>query len=108
MKTAFNGGGGGGFNGGDSVRRRWRWGLRMGDDEAMVEIDISGGGWRRRTSVFDSSDRQRWALTFDVGDERELWQRWTIETAFNGGGGGDVQWWQQRLTVFDGIGDGLR
>jgi hypothetical protein len=30
-----------------------------------------------------------------------------IETAFNGGGGGGVQWRQQRLTAFDGLGDGL-
>jgi len=31
-----------------------------------------------------------------------------IETAFNGGGGGGVRWRQQRLTVFDGVGNGLR
>ncbi len=35
----------GALNGGSSVRRRWRWGLQIGDDEAMMEIDISGGGW---------------------------------------------------------------
>ena len=53
MKTAFNGNGGGGggaFNGCGSVRRRRRWGLRIGDDEVTMEIDISGGGWRRRTA----------------------------------------------------------
>jgi hypothetical protein len=36
-------------------------------------------------------------------------QRRTIETAFNGGsGGGGIQWQWQHLTVFDGVGDGLR
>ena len=45
MKKAFNGGGGvGAFNGGDSVRRQQGWGLRIGDDEATMENDISGGG----------------------------------------------------------------
>jgi len=29
-------------------------------------------------------------------------------TAFNGGGGGGVRWRQQRLTVLEGVGDGLR
>jgi len=47
-------------------------------------------------------------LAFDGGDGLQLWQQWTIQTAFNGGGGGGVRWWQQRLTKFDGIGDGLR
>ena len=42
---------------------------------------------------------------FDCGDGRQLWQRWTIETAFNGGSGGDVRWHQHRSTVFDGAGD---
>ena len=31
-----------------------------------------------------------------------------IETAFNGGGGSGVRWWQQRSMAFDGIGDGLQ
>ena len=44
---------------------------------------------------------------FDGGDGRQLWQRWAIETAFNGGSGGGVQWWQQHLTAFDGVDDGL-
>jgi len=99
---------GGEFNGGSSVRWRWRWGLRKGDDEATMEIDISGGGWRRRASAFDSSDGQRWALVFDGSNGRQLWQRWTLETAVNGGRGGGVQWRQQRSTAFDGVGDGLR
>ncbi len=91
MKTAFNGGkGGGAFNGGDSVRRQQRWGLRIGNDKATMEIDISGGRWRRRASTFDSDDGRRLVLAFDGGDGRQLWQRWTIETAFNGGGGGGV------------------
>jgi hypothetical protein len=47
---------GGAFNGGGIIRRRRRWGLRIGDDEATMEIDISGGGWRWRVSAFDSGD----------------------------------------------------
>ena len=50
---------GGAFNGGGSVRLRRRWGLRIGNDEATIEIDISGGGWRRWASVFDSGDGRR-------------------------------------------------
>ncbi len=57
-----------------------------------MEIDISGGGWQRRASAFDSGDGQRWALAFDSGDGWQLWQWWTIETAFNGGGGGCVRY----------------
>jgi hypothetical protein len=45
---------------------------------------------------------------FGGGDGRQLWQWWTIERTFNGGGGGGVRWLQQRLTAFDGVGDGLR
>ena len=82
MKTAFNGGGGGASNGGGSIRWRRLWGLRIGDDEATMEIDISGGRWQRRASAFDSGDGQRWSLAFDGGDGWQLWQRWTIETAF--------------------------
>ena len=66
---------GGAFNGGGSVRRQRRWGLRIGKDKVMMEICISGGRWRRRASAFDSSDRQRWALAFDSDDGRQLWQR---------------------------------
>jgi hypothetical protein len=36
------------FNGGSSVGRQRRWGLRIGVGEATMEIDISGGGWRHR------------------------------------------------------------
>ena len=46
-------------------------------------------------------------MSFDGGDGWQLWQWWTIETAFNGGGGGGVRWRQQRLTAFDGVGNGL-
>ncbi len=60
-------------------------------------------------SAFDGGDGRRWALAFDFDgcDGRHLWQRWKIETAFNGGGGGGVRWRQQRSTVFDSIGDGI-
>jgi len=47
-------------------------------------------------------------LAFDGGDGWQLWQRWTIETAFKGGSDGGVRWWQQRSTAFDGIDTGLR
>ena len=73
-----------------------------------MEIDISGGGWQRQASVFDSSDERRWALAFDSGDGRQLWQRWMIEMVFNGGGGGGVRWRQQHLTASNGVGDELR
>ena len=92
--------------GGEFKRRQW--GLQIGDDKATMEMVISGGGWRRRASAFDSGDGRRRALAFDGGDGRQLWQRWTIETAFNGGSGGGVRWRQQRSTAFDGIGDGLQ
>jgi len=72
------------FIGGSSVRWQWRWGLRIGDDKVTMEIDVSSGGWRRRVSAFDGGDGQRLALGFDCGDGRQLWQRWTIETVFNG------------------------
>ena len=73
-----------------------------------MEIDISGGRWRRRASAFDSGDEWRWVLAFDGGDGRQLWQRWTKEMVFNGGGGGCVRWWQQHSTAFDGVGDELQ
>jgi len=47
-------------------------------------------------------------LAFDGGDGHQLRQWWTIENAFNGGGGSGDRWRQQRLAVFDGVGDGLR
>jgi hypothetical protein len=96
------------FNGSGSVRRQRRWGLQIGNDEETMEIDISGGGWRWQASAFDSGDGRRWALAFGGGDGQQLWQRWTIETAFYGGGGGGVRWLQHRLTAFDGISDGLQ
>jgi hypothetical protein len=30
--------------------------LPIGDDEATMEIDISGGGWQQQVSAFDSGD----------------------------------------------------
>ena len=81
---------GGEFNGDGGVQRQRRWGLQIGNDEATIKIDISGGGWQRRASAFDSGDGRRWALAFDGGDGRQLWQQWAIETAFNGSGGGGV------------------
>jgi len=62
----------------------------MGNDKAAIEIDISSGGWRRQASAFDGSDVQMWVLEFDGGNGQQLWQRWTIETAYNGGGGSGV------------------
>ena len=85
MKMAFNGGGGGVFNGGGSIRRRHRWRLRIGDDKATMEIDISSGRWQLQASAFDYGNGQRCVLAFDSGNGRQLWQWWTIETAFNGG-----------------------
>jgi len=55
-----------------------------------MEIDISGGGWRWWASALDSRDGRRWALEFDGGNGQQLWQRWMIDTAFNGSGGGGV------------------
>jgi hypothetical protein len=45
MKMGLNGGRGGAFNGGGSVRRQRWWELQIGDDKVTIEIDISGGGW---------------------------------------------------------------
>jgi len=96
------------FNCGGSIQRQRRWGLRIGDDKATMEIDISGGGWRWRASAFVGGDGRRWAFAFDGGDGQQLWQRWTIETAFNGGGGSGVRWRQQHSMAFDGVGGGLQ
>ncbi len=56
-----------------------------------MEVDISSGGWQRRVSAFDGGDGQRWALAIEGGNGQQMWQQWTIETAFNGGGGGGVR-----------------
>ena len=96
-----------GMTGRCGCRRRRRWGLWIGDDKATMVIDISSGRWRRRASAFDSGYGQRWVLTFAGGNGWQLWQRWTIETAFNGGSGGGVRWRQQRSTVLEDVGDGL-
>jgi len=45
----------GAFNGGGSVRD----GLRIGDAEANMAIDTSGGGWRQWASAFDGGDGRR-------------------------------------------------
>ena len=94
---------GGAFNGGGSVRRQCLWGLQIGDDKATMEIDISGGGWRRWASAFDSGDGRRWALAFNGGDGRQL--RWMIEKEFYSSDSG-VRWQQQHSTAFNGIGNG--
>ena len=89
----------------DDDRFEWRWcgersmaaavfdgggdGLRLIDDKAKMAIDTSGGGWGRRASAFDIGDGWRFVLVFD-GDERQLWQWWMIEMAFDGGGGGGI------------------
>ena len=89
MKTAFNGGSGGGgcsmeveaFNGGVN-------GLRISDVEAKMAIDISGGGWRRRASAFDGGNGQRWSLVFDGGDGQLLWQQLSVDNRYG------IQWWR--------------
>ena len=68
------GGGGGGI--------QWRrWGLRIGDDETTMEIDMSGGGWQRRASAFDSCDGRSWTLAFDGGTRQREEARRDKETA---------------------------
>ena len=56
-------------------------GIRIGDVEARVAIDASGGWWRRQASAFDGGDGRRWPLAFGSGDGRQLCKRWTIDTA---------------------------
>ena len=70
MKMAFNGGGGGGgsmaaaaFDGNDD-------GLRIGNGKVKMEIDTSGGGWRRWVSAVHNGDRRRWVLAFDGDNVR--------------------------------------
>jgi len=43
-----------------------------------MEVDFSGGGWRRQASAFDGGDGQRWALISDGDDGWQMWQQWTI------------------------------
>jgi hypothetical protein len=45
----------------------------------------------------------RWCLTVVMDDCCGSSGQWTIDTAFNGGGGGGVQWRRQHLMVFDGF-----
>ena len=65
-------------------------GLQIGDGEAKMAIDTSGGRWLQRASAFDDNNGQRWVLALGDGDGQQLWQWWTVEPAFNVGGGGDV------------------
>jgi hypothetical protein len=65
-------------------------GLRINNGKAKMATDTSSGGWRWRASAFDGGDEKNWVLVFDGGNGQQLWQQWTIETAFNGSGGGDV------------------
>jgi hypothetical protein len=50
---------------------------------------VAGGdsGRQRLTAAMDEGGR--WALT-GGGNGQQLWQQWTIDTAFNGGSGGGV------------------
>ena len=64
--------------------------LKQGNGKAKMATDTSGGGWRWWASVFDSGNGRSWVLVFDGGNGQQLWQQWTIETAFNGSGGGGV------------------
>ena len=59
MKTAFNGGGGGGQSMAVVVFDGDIDGLRIGDVEAKMAIDTSGGGWRQRASAFDGGDGRK-------------------------------------------------
>ena len=68
MKTAFNGGGGGGRSMAAAAFDCGIDGMRIGDVEAKMAIDTSGGGWRQRASAFDGGDGRRWSLVFDSGD----------------------------------------
>jgi hypothetical protein len=67
-------------------------GLRIGDVEAKMAIDTSGGRWRQRASAFDGDDGRRWLLVFDGCVGRLLWQQWTIDMTFNGDSGGGIRW----------------
>jgi hypothetical protein len=76
------------LNGGCSIQRQWQWTTDkqwQGNDG-----DTSGGEWRWWASAFDSSDGRSWVLVFDGGNGQQLWQQWTIETMFNGSGGGGI------------------
>ena len=72
-----------------------RWGrtfmVKAHASKAKMEIDTIGGGWQWQASAFGGGNGRRWALAFDCGNGRQLWQRWAIETAFNGCGGGGIQ-----------------
>ncbi len=63
-------------------------GLRIGNVEAKMVIDTSGGGWRQRASAFDSGDGRRWPLVFDDGDRRLLWQQLAVDNRYG------IQWWR--------------
>ena len=54
---------GGAFNDGGSVRRQRRWGLWIGDDKEMMEIDISGGNGGRQHLTAAMDKGGCWHLT---------------------------------------------
>jgi hypothetical protein len=105
--------GGKGGKGGSGGGGRWRWSSMTVDNEDGIQ-------WQRQhltamavrvATVGVSVWGRRWTKVgigiLDTGNGWQLWQGWTIETAFNDGGGGGIRWRQQRLTAFDGVGDGL-
>jgi hypothetical protein len=65
-------------------------GLWINNGKAKMATDTSGGGWRWWASAFDSGNGRSWVLVFDGGNGQQLWQQWTIETVFNGSGGGGI------------------
>ena len=72
--------------------------VKMTCDADVVSLELTSavaggdGGCQHLTAAMDAVSMQ-------------LWQRWTIETAFNCGGGNGVRWQKLRLTAFDGIGN---
>ncbi len=80
--------GGGAFNGGGSVCD----GLRIGDVEANMAIDtkVVGGGSGRQRLTAAMDEGGRWRLTVVMDDCCGSSGQWTIDTSFNGGGGGGV------------------
>ena len=76
--------------------------LWIGNVEAKMAIDTSGGGWQQRASAFDGGDGGRWLLVFDGGDRQLLWQQWIVDNRYG------IQWrhWRWRsmmMAAFDGV-----